>query len=341
MEEMKCATTDELEAARLEVLRLGGPYKDKSMKFAWLTFLGFVCLVIAFFYFLSINEGNNNHWIPAFIVFGVIIAVMSVFVRHFAKHHNEYIKYLTPFNETYKAQLLPIIMDESFDKVYAFESKNGLAKEIIVESGIFPDFKYITTNDYLRAKYGEIKFEFCDVLLEREKSARDVDGRPFSDDVTAFEGLLIVMEFDHFVDTPTFIISGEGQGNVTTESILFNRQFSVKCENTVDALRILTPMMMEEIIKLKEFCKRKINLSFSDDKIYFCLDDRHNRFEIAGSVEKPIAESRVKIDADIKYIKELLDHLDMRNLKSKLSQKKTEDKDYKGRSVHQDNEKLT
>jgi hypothetical protein len=328
MEEKKYVSADELEAARLEVMRVGGKARAAAKLYGNLA-LGFFlggCLLILIFGIA--NQGSSELNVPSIVIVSGMVVAFIVFGARNMKHHTEYMKYFNPYNEMYKTQFLPSILKDNFQEFYSFEPQNGLSKEIVIKSDIFPGFARIITNDYLRAKLDDVKFEFCDIELKSENR----DG----EQTTCFWGIFIVTEFDHFVDTPIYVISGAGMGNVTTESEIFNRYFSVHCEKSVDALRILTPQVMDNILKLKELCKKDIRIGFSDDKIYFNLNDWRNRFEIGNSMDKPIIEARKEIDEDILLIKKILELLNIRNLKSQSSQKQTTDEDFAGNAVFQD-----
>jgi hypothetical protein len=335
MEEKKYITADELEAARLEVVRLGGPHKKKASIFFWIALASFLALIVATFAF---NDGSGDAasvsvggWV---LLIGLTVSFIGFFILH-GVFQKKYMKFLNPYNTMYKMQFLPGIMDESFEKVFAFEPQNGLSKEIVQKSGIFPTFDYIATNDYLRASHNETGFEYCDIQLQEVHYETDSDGSRKRVVDTVFSGFFIITEFDHFVDTPVYITAGGGRGNVTTESEVFNSRFSVRCESEVDALRILTPATMDHILKIREFTKNDINLAFFDDKIYFNTRDVKDRLEIAYSIEIPISESRKKIDEDIAYIKDVLNLVAMRNLKSKSSRRQRTDEDFKGNAVYQ------
>jgi hypothetical protein len=315
MEEKKYVTADELEAARLEVIRLGGPHKKTASRFGTASIVAFLILFFLGIFVSSARDSFESHVIPGLIICVVLFILCIVFLFISSKHQGEYMKYLDPYNTLYKTQFLPLIMKESFDEIYTFEPQNGLSREIVKKSGIFPTFDYISTNDYLRACHNGLNFEYCDMELRERHEETDSDGDTRTVVETVFLGVLIIAEFDHFVDTPLYITAGSGKGNITTESEVFNASFSIKCENDVDALRILTPEMMDHLLKIKAFCKNNINIAFFDDKIFFNSSIGGDRLEIAGSIEKPISESRLKVDEDIKFIKELLELLAMRNLK--------------------------
>jgi hypothetical protein len=337
MEETKLITAEELEAARIEVVRLGGPHLKKAKTYWWIALSAFlaVCAILLINAVASSGETNWAVFVPAII----LTVVFIVFIMLHGKEQKIYMSYLNPFNAMYKTQFLPAILEESFEKIYAFEPHNGLSKEIVIKSDIFPSFDYITTNDYLRASHNGMNFEYCDIELQERHEERDSDGGTRTVIDTVFLGVFIIVEFDHFVDTPLYIHSVSGRGNITTESEIFNQNFSVKCENEIDALRILTPEMMDHLLKIKEFCNKKINIAFFDDKIFFSSSLGGDRLEIAGSIETPISEARKKVDEDIVFIKQLLELLNIRNLKSKSSQRKTTDEDFMGNAVYQNEHK--
>jgi hypothetical protein len=334
MEEKKYVTAEELEAARQDVLKFGGKHRTLALVFGNLTLVCALGLVPAIAFLQSGASGSDSS-VPGFIFLGFCLAGVVVFAVIASRHQAEYMKYLNPYNAMYKTQFLPSILQSRLDKVFAFEPQNGLALEIVVNSGIFPGFDFIATNDYLRASYKDVNFEYCDMQLQQERTSTDSDGDTHTTIVTVFTGVFIVAEFDHFVNTPLFVRAGGGSGNVATESEVFNRNFSVSCDEAVDALRILTPQMMDDLLKLREYCRKPISLAFFDDKIFFQTEPGRDLLEIAVDIKKPIEESRKQIDKDIDFIIGILDRLNLRNLKSRASRKKSTDEDFAGNAVYQ------
>jgi hypothetical protein len=332
-DEKKYITAEELEEQRLEVVRLGVPHMNKAKAFWWIALSAFL-LVCGGLLINAIASGGEPSLGVLFFAIPMVI-IFIVFIILHGVEQKKYLQYFTPFNQVFKLQFLPTVMEESFEKVYAFEPANGINRDIVRTSGIFPSFDFIATNDYLRARHNGMDFEYCDIKLEEEHWERDSDGGSKKVIDTVFRGFFIIAQFDHFVDTPLFVRAGGGNGNVKTESEQFNRMFSVYCENEVDALRILTPTVMDDIIKFKEFTKNDINLSFFEDKIHFNTYNVKDFLEIAYSIEQPVSESRKGVDEDIKYIKEMLDRINMRNLKSKSSRTQRTDEDFVGNAAYQ------
>jgi hypothetical protein len=334
MEEKKYVTSEELEAARQDVLKNGGKFRIIGMVFMRLAIVCGIGLCPAII-FLQSQEFGSDLEVPAWIFLTFCIVGLIGFFIIGNIMNNKYMKYLDPYNTLYKTQFLPGILESRIDKIHAFEPQNGLSREIAEKSGIFPSFDMIATNDYLRASHKGVNFEYCDMQLKEERTYTDSDGDTHTNIVTVFSGFFIISEFDHFVDTPLFIKAGGGKGNVTTENAAFNNTFSVLCDNPVDALRILTPQMMDDILEIKNMCKKPINISFSDDKIYLNSEPGRDLLEVAIDIKKPISEASKQIEKDIDFITEILKRLNMRSLKSKSSQRKMTAEDFAGNAVYQ------
>jgi hypothetical protein len=335
MEEKKYLTTDELEAARLEAVGLGADHLRLSKLYNKLAIILFLIIFVIGFIAGGMGQISGETNVPIVIIVVVLLVPLFILYSKSGKHKAKYMDILNPFNAMYKTQFLPGILAGNFDEVYAYEPENGISKEVAIESGIFGKFDYITTNDYLRARHGDMKFEFCDMKLEKVESYRDMDGNTSFRTETCFFGYFIIAEFDHFVDTPVYIYPNSGTGTVTTESAEFNEIFQVDCENPTDALRILTPQMMSHILKIKEYCDGSIRMAFQDDKVFFRSGSSGDLLEVAYNIEIPIPEARKQIDKDIEFIKGVLDLLAMRNLKSKATQRVRTDKEFASHSAYQ------
>jgi hypothetical protein len=235
-----------------------------------------------------------------------------------------YNKYFDPFNYKFKTQFLPAVMAERFEKFYEFKTAYGISQERAAETKVFmyTDYTMYSPSDYLHANFEGMDFEYSDVKLERwetYKEENDEEGVHYvTTKVMGFKGSLIIGEFDHFCDTPLYLYhnNGNGKSNITTESEEFNRRFSARCENPTDALRFLTPHMMENLLALKNFAEN-INVSFINNMVCVCVDDRSDRFELPRDINIPITETRKKIDKDLDFIIEILKHMNVWNLKAK------------------------
>ena len=74
----------------------------------------------------------------------------------------------------------------------------------------------------------------------------------------------------------------------------FNANFSVYASDTVAAMYVLTPALMEKILSLKQLVKSDISLSFKQNKIYIAIARGADSFE--PSLDQPILNARIAND---------------------------------------------
>jgi hypothetical protein len=319
MEEKKYLTPEEIEESRQRVVDLGVKHRDLSLSLRKVNGILLVFTIISMIVLqIKVQEGEvlASFRNGIFVLCVGALIVMSIVWK---VEEKRYRKVFEPFEQMFKNQFLPGVLQEHLDKIIAFEPKNGLSRETIIKSRIFPGFDWIISNDYLHAVYKGMDFEYCDLELKEEQEYEDNDGHKQKHIVTTFKGIFIITEFDHFADTPLYLNAGGGHGNVTTESIEFNENFSIDCKEPVDALRILTPHMMAHILKIKEYCGSNICIAFFDDKIFFRTEPGRDLFEIENNIEKPIFDKRNSVIKDLEYVTGILKLLDMPNLKFKNS----------------------
>jgi hypothetical protein len=65
---------------------------------------------------------------------------------------------------------------------------------------------------------------------------------------------------------------------------------------------------MDNLLKLKAYCKNSFSIAFLEDKLYF-ENWTNDLFEIKFNVKQPVSESRQQIDKDIDFIMEILNVL--------------------------------
>jgi hypothetical protein len=310
MEEKKFITAEELESARQDVLKFGGKHLKRKKVFRILAIICLLALVPAILFLNSLYE-NSDSVLPGWVSVGCSLVGLVVFMGMFDSQHKKFLKFFDPYNTMYKIQFLHGLFQSRLDKIYAFEPQNGISREIVEKSGIFPSFEFIKTNDYLRASHNGLNFEYCDLRLEAERTERDFDGDKVTRITSVFNGVFIIAELGYSVHTPIFISSSGRCTNIITTSEIFNSNFSIECENAVDALRTLTPQATDNLLKLKKHCKNSFSIAFIEDKLYFETWTR-DLFELKIDVKKPISEIRQQIDQDVDFIMGILNFLNMR-----------------------------
>lgn len=102
---------------------------------------------------------------------------------------------------------------------------------------------------------------------------------------------------------------------ITLEGIPFLRRWNVTSDNQVEARYILTPVLMENLLKIKKlFHGKHIDFSFFDDKLLIAVHTRKNMFETTSLLTSALNYSRVReVVSQLYSIFKVIDILNIQN----------------------------
>ena len=184
-----------------------------------------------------------------------------------------------------------------------------------------------SSNDYISGRYKDIGFRQADVHIEEERESTDSDGNTTTYWVTIFRGRWMIFDFNKTFKADLQVcqkffgnnkISNWGNDTkfekVKLESVDFNKRLNVYAQSDHEAFYLLTPPIMEKIIKLDDMNQGRLLLCFIDNKLHIGLYDGKDSFEHAP-VFSQINEEQVRsnISNDIKQITMFIDELDLDN----------------------------
>lgn len=139
-----------------------------------------------------------------------------------------------------------------------------------------------------------ITLNICDLLVQREEIVpvveRHSDGSVSVRDekrlVTVFNGPFGFVKFPFkFKCNLGLNANIAGEKKIKTEDIRFNRMYKTYTNNQVEALCILTPLMMNKLMSFSRHAK-DFKLSLTEDGfMYFCMSG--NLFEVKRTIKKP------------------------------------------------------
>ncbi|MDM8568428.1 DUF3137 domain-containing protein [Thiotrichales bacterium HSG1] len=146
--------------------------------------------------------------------------------------------------------------------------------------------------DYVEGMLGKTAVKFSEIDAERI----EIDDKGNESRVTVFHGLFFIFDFNKAFDGLTVVVpKGNYYWNsgelVKLESPEFEQEFSVYSDNQITARYILSPSLMQRILKFKRESRRTIYLSFVDGKLYVAIS-------IFGSLFEPRVFSTL-LDYDI------------------------------------------
>ncbi len=291
---------EELEELRLKI-------KGRYIKGIIITII--VTLLVAFFRFSLII-------FP--IVLGIIVTIFST------------VKLKQEYKITFKKVFVVKALESKFtDLVY--EPNRGMPYETISKTNMMYMGDRYHSEDFISAKYKNIKFEQADVHIEEEHTSTDSDGHTTTSYVTIFKGRWMVFDFNKSFKADVQIAQkGFGNAKVKTMSLFgkkddlfkkvsmesedFNRRFNVYAQNEHDAFYIITPSLMNRIEKLDDLNKGKLLLCFIDNRLHIGIYDNKDSFE-PDSVFKEINEQEIikRISGDVEMIAQFVDELNLDN----------------------------
>ena len=254
-----------------------------------------LALIIIFRDFPKLDLGIESLFLLVASILA-IIAMRDEFYEWIFERKTE--RFLMRYKELY---LKPYIESLGFSyKMGAlFQEKEVRASEI------FDGFDRFRADDLVCANAGGVDFMFCDIRLEKDIGT----GIPFifkNNYVTFFEGPFFMANFNKKIHSDVFVFSNTtlppselrhkllGGREIPIDNADFNQNFTIYANDAMTVMYVLTPMLMEKILSLKQLVKSNISLSFKQNKIYIAIARGADSFE--PSLDQPILNARIAKD---------------------------------------------
>ncbi len=214
----------------------------------------------------------------------------------------------------FKTKYVKMVFNQKI-KNAKYEPKNGVSRTLIENAEIFPYFIDYSSDDLIKGNYHRIPFQSADIDLEEEVKTKNgsynksfFKGRiyQFAFNKNFKYNLVLVQKKDLFGDYRP--------GNLQTESVLFNSEFRVFSENTLEGFYLLTPHLMEKLLYLDGKYKDRIMVSFNRKKLYVITYGKSNPLEFKKFVK--IDDSFIQ--AFIDEFSDIIDIINVLNLENDL-----------------------
>lgn len=226
------------------------------------------------------------------------------------------------FNDFYKKT----IVLNAFKKIFTdieYDIEKGISYDKIASTQMIDMGSNFHSNDYIKAKYKNINFEFSDVHIT-EVRAQSAADRGY-ETVTLFKGQWFIFDFNknfktniqvcanNFRNANTNFSSEIKFNKVHTEDMEFNNEFRIYAQNELDAFYILTPNTIEKIKELKRKSYGELLLCFIDNRLHVGLNNYKDLFEANILKKINFYDENNKIFSEIRIITEFIDTLGLDN----------------------------
>lgn len=202
---------------------------------------------------------------------------------------------------------------------------NGVSREKIRETGMMRTGDRFTSRDLVTGKYNSIAFQQSNVKVED----RHTNSKGHSTYITVFHGKWLIFDFNKtFVSDLQVVGKGfsaykrkgwifasedKKMSKIKFENEDFNKQFNVYAHDDAEAFYLLTPHMMESLLRLKEKLKSPIMLLFFHGQLHVAINDYRDSFK--PSLFRAFDPEREKqaVLKDIDIITEFVDEMRLDN----------------------------
>jgi len=273
------------------------PYRDLKVNFDrfWLSTLE---------PFLKTKEDLRQKYVSRFwflVLLGIfVLPVFAIGVytlnKHFSKNIDPAFFYIlcvffvfflqTPYR-TYKKKIKNDMMEKfiSFFGDFTYKPGNGLSIDEMNKSHIFPRADEYKADDCFEGSWQGVHLKISEQILTTVHRRKNKVERH-----TVFQGIAVNFEMNKSFNGRTIVLkdSGffyrfcgfDGYERVTLEDPKFEKIFEVYGTDQTEARFILTPVFMEQIVKLKDLYKGKsVQLYFSNNHVLIAIDTKQDMFE--------------------------------------------------------------
>jgi hypothetical protein len=164
-----------------------------------------------------------------------------------------------------------------------YEPQHGMAQDVFVGCGIFQDRGSYSTDDRVRGRIGQTPFEAAEVKRQYSTGGKNSQTR------TVFHGLFFHLDFNKSLSGVTFVqpetahsyqIGDRREMTVAAlENPDFEKEFKVWTTNEVEARYILTPVMMEKLLALRQAAEHPVFLGFRGNRAFLGVHYGRSLFE--------------------------------------------------------------
>lgn len=248
-------------------------------------------------------------------VFGLIVVVV-ISVLIFIACINSKSK---TFSSFYKEEVVDEII-HAFCPNAAYSPNGGVSEDLFRNSGLFTSPDRYHTEDLIEGCLDKTSFICSEVHAEERKARTTKNGvQYYWEDI--FKGFLFIADFHKEFQGETTILRNSffkvkmGASRVKMENPDFEKVFDVFSTNQIEARYLITPSMMERMLKLDSNFKKGITISFRNSAILVAIPDSKNRFE--ADVWSSLNDMST-LKSDFAVLQSLLEIVDELNLNTRI-----------------------
>lgn len=230
----------------------------------------------------------------SFLFFLAIVLFLVAFV-FFGKAKAQESKY----RDIVKKDLVMTLLEDQFEDV-AYDHRASIPVDRINSTGTIkrPDRFY--GEDYIKGTYKGVKFEVSDLDLKQRVETRDSKGNVHVSYQTYFKGRWYIYQYKKTFDDVLKIVEGrasnvnkKGLEKFDTESMAFNKKFSIYASSKEFGFYLITSSMIEKLLELEALHRGTILYCYRKNELHIGVNDSNDYMEF--NLKTPINERNLGI----------------------------------------------
>lgn len=263
--------------------------------------ISIIFMILAFIIIIFLGDVGD-----VFVIIGIISAAIALIFG--IKGGGEYNKLKLEFKNDFLSKMIEDIFDNGI-----YEAKQGLDKNIVYKANLLRVADRYSAEDYISGSVDGVNFCSSDIKLEEKHTEVTKDGtRTYY--ITYFLGRFFMFDFNKQfkgdvitteASLPTFFSKYK---RIELESIEYNKKFKTYTMSELEAFYVLTPQLMEAILKLEKSNPGAISFAFMGTKLYIAINNNRDTFELKlfkKIDEEELASMRRDLYTIIDIVKEL------------------------------------
>lgn len=231
--------------------------------------------------------------VEAKFIFLVPVIILLFSFLQFSKYSKARKNYNEVFKRIIIKELIKFVMPELY-----YESGYCIPQANFVNSEIFRErIDRYRGDDCVSGIVDKTAFRFSELHAEQKQITYDNKGRARETWVTIFRGIFFMGDFNKNFHGKTVVLPDQaesflggifsfvqkfsaGRGElVKLENVDFEKEFVTYSNDQVEARYILSPALMERILKFRKEANGRIFLSFVDSSVFVAIPVNKNLFE--------------------------------------------------------------
>ena len=248
-------------------------------------------------------------------IFGpIVIVVISVIILITCINNKSKI-----FSSFYKEEVVDEII-HAFCPNATYSPNDGVGEDLFRNSGLFTSPDRYHAEDLIEGCLDKTSFICSEVHAEERRARSTKNGvQYYWEDI--FKGFLFIADFHKEFQGETTVLRDSffkikmGASRVKMENPDFEKVFDVFSTNQIEARYLITPSMMERMLKLDSNFKKGVTISFRNSTILVAIPDSKNRFE--ADVWSSLNDMSI-LKSDFEVLQSLLEIVDELNLNTRI-----------------------